>query len=129
MKVTKTSQLTGKVHTREIPITDEQYAEYARGSVPLQSAFPWLSANDREFLLTGATPGEWDTLRHPDDPPACNGICLTASDIGLFGSEIAYAHPFCEVHGDGCPGYADGQTDDAGRPMCATCGAYADEHR
>ncbi len=32
----------------------------------------------------------------------CNGICLTASDIGVgeYGDMIAYAHPDCEEHGD-----------------------------
>lgn len=32
----------------------------------------------------------------------CNGICLTASDIGLgeYGDVVAYAHPDCPEHGD-----------------------------
>lgn len=34
----------------------------------------------------------------------CNGICLTAADIGLpeysRDGEVAYAHPDCPVHGD-----------------------------
>jgi hypothetical protein len=34
----------------------------------------------------------------------CNGICLTASDIGLpeyhRSGEVAYAHPDCLAHGD-----------------------------
>lgn len=32
----------------------------------------------------------------------CNGICLTAADIGLgeYGSMVAYAHPDCPEHGD-----------------------------
>lgn len=31
----------------------------------------------------------------------CNGLCLTAAEIGLpeFGSQIAYAHPECDLHG------------------------------
>lgn len=35
--------------------------------------------------------------------PECNGICLTAADIGVpacGGDMIAYAHPDCPVHGD-----------------------------
>ncbi len=31
--------------------------------------------------------------------PECNGICLTAADIGLYSNDIAYPHPDCEVHG------------------------------
>lgn len=34
----------------------------------------------------------------------CNGICLTAADIGLpeysRTGEVAYAHPDCPEHGD-----------------------------
>ena len=33
----------------------------------------------------------------------CNGICLTAADIGLpeYGNQVAYGHPDCPLHGDG----------------------------
>jgi hypothetical protein len=70
MKITKISQLSGKTHTREIDVDPDVYAAwvYARTSptgrrkAPLvQDAFPHLSADDREFLLTGATPTEWQT--------------------------------------------------------------------
>lgn len=32
----------------------------------------------------------------------CNGICVTADDLGLseFGSGVAYPHPDCPEHGD-----------------------------
>lgn len=32
----------------------------------------------------------------------CNGICMSAADIGLdeYGSMIAYPHPDCPEHGD-----------------------------
>ena len=32
--------------------------------------------------------------------PIDDGICLTASDIGLPGNDVAYPHPTCPVHGD-----------------------------
>lgn len=34
--------------------------------------------------------------------PLCNGICLTASEVGLSGypGQIAYPHPECELHSD-----------------------------
>src|SRR5690554_1957355 len=28
----------------------------------------------------------------------CNGICLTGADIGVPATEVAYAHPECELH-------------------------------
>lgn len=36
------------------------------------------------------------------EPPECNGICLSAADIGVpeAGDVIAYAHPDCPEHGD-----------------------------
>lgn len=32
----------------------------------------------------------------------CNGICLSAADIGVpeAGNVVAYAHPDCPAHGD-----------------------------
>lgn len=37
----------------------------------------------------------------PKSEEECNGICLTAADIGVpeYGG-IAYAHPDCPAHGD-----------------------------
>ena len=128
MLVTRISQLTGKKHTREIDIDPILLQGYERGEISL-AALDRLSANDREFIKTGITPVEWDTLRHPDDPPECNGMCLTGSDIGVPGSGIAYAHPSCEVHGTGCPGFEGGHHDGVFREICVHCGAYADEHR
>jgi len=48
----------------------------------------------------------------------CNGICLTASDIGLpefhRSGEVAYAHPDCPVHGDPMDAEPDAEVCDAG---------------
>lgn len=30
---------------------------------------------------------------------ACNGLCLTGSDVGILSAEIAYPHPDCPEHG------------------------------
>lgn len=44
------------------------------------------------------------TIKTNKDELECNGICLTAADIGLpeysRDGEVAYAHPECEKHGD-----------------------------
>lgn len=34
---------------------------------------------------------------------SCNGICLHSYEIGLPGSQIAYAHPDCDLHGSRDP--------------------------
>ena len=59
MNITKRSQLTGIEHTREIECTEEGMQSWLSGNYLIQRAFPNLSADDREFILTGITPEEW----------------------------------------------------------------------
>lgn len=67
MLITKVSAASGEVHTREINITQEQLklVNEPNGAL-IQSIVPFLSADDREFLLTGITPEEWKAL-FPDE--------------------------------------------------------------
>lgn len=58
MKITRKSLLTGKTHTREINITNEQLEQWRLGR-HIQWVCPQLSPEDREFLISGATPEEW----------------------------------------------------------------------
>lgn len=59
MKVTRTSKLSGKVHTMDIDTTYEQLVKYAKGDCKVQDIFPHLSADEREFIKSGITPEEW----------------------------------------------------------------------
>jgi hypothetical protein len=61
MKITKTSKLTGAVHTREIAVTGDQIAELndSKRTRLIQHICPHLDAEDREFLMTGITSEEW----------------------------------------------------------------------
>ena len=59
MKVTKKSMFTGKVREIDLPCTPEQF-EILQNGTPIQDAFPDLSVDQREFLLTGAWEDEWD---------------------------------------------------------------------
>lgn len=61
MEITKTSVFTGNTNTRNIDVTPEQIAAWQGGEL-IQNAMPHLSADDREFLMTGATPEEWDEM-------------------------------------------------------------------
>jgi len=48
-----------------LPLTQEEYDEgnaKHKDGVLIQHAFPTLNADQREFLMTGATPGEWDSV-------------------------------------------------------------------
>lgn len=58
--VVKRSMLTGKVHSRVIPISAAEYEEWRVSRSLIQNTFPHLSADDREFLISGITPEEWD---------------------------------------------------------------------
>lgn len=70
MQITRTSMLTGKTHTREIKCQQFQLDLYASGQYLIQDIFPMLSDNDREFIMTGATPEEWAELFPEGDEEA-----------------------------------------------------------
>lgn len=66
MQVIRKSILSGKENTLEINCTQEQLDEYAKGKGLVQSIFPNLSDDDREFIMTGITKEEWD-IEIPDE--------------------------------------------------------------
>jgi len=53
--------VSGVTRTLDLPVTQQQLDSYAQGAL-LQNAFPNLSADEREFLKTGITSEEWDSL-------------------------------------------------------------------
>ena len=61
MLITRRSPLSGKVNTRDIPVTETQLADWNAG-VLIQEAMPNISADDHEFIMTGITPEEWKTI-------------------------------------------------------------------
>ena len=61
MKITRTSMVSGETRTLDLPVTEEQLNKYASGAL-LQDAFPQLSPGDREFIKTGITNEEWESL-------------------------------------------------------------------
>ena len=61
MKITRTSIFTKITRTVELPITEQQLAAWQTGTL-IQDAFPHLTPDQREFLLSGATSEEWDQL-------------------------------------------------------------------
>ena len=66
MKITRTSSLSGKVNTREIDVTDAQIMLWQSG-VHIQDAMPNVPAEEREFIMTGITPEEWDEAFKEDE--------------------------------------------------------------
>ena len=62
MKVTRRSIVSGKTHTKDLPITPAQYVKYIRGEGYIQDIMPDLPPEDREFIINGVTPEEWNNV-------------------------------------------------------------------
>lgn len=60
MLITRTSPFSGNTNSMEIEVTQEQLSSWENG-VLIQNAMPNLSADEREFIMTGITPEEWDS--------------------------------------------------------------------
>ena len=60
MLITKTSPFSGNTNSMEIEVTQEQLSSWENGTL-IQNAMPNLSADEREFIMTGITPEEWDS--------------------------------------------------------------------
>jgi len=67
VKISKLDPLTGKINTLTLDITQEQYDNWFYGML-IQKAMPHLSADDREFLITGLMPNSFDKLHNIEEP-------------------------------------------------------------
>jgi hypothetical protein len=65
MKIVRKSPFTGKVNTKDLPITEEEIKRWQSGEL-IQKVWPQLSPGDREFLMTGITDDEWDDIFKKD---------------------------------------------------------------
>jgi hypothetical protein len=61
MNITRTSPVTGKENTMYIDVCREQMDSWMNGML-IQKAMPNISADEREFIMTGSTPEDWDTM-------------------------------------------------------------------
>ena len=59
MKIKRKSVFSGVERTREVSIDTKHYAEYQAGYGALSDIAPYLSSEDREFILSGMTQQEW----------------------------------------------------------------------
>ena len=59
--IERKSPFSGKTNQMSIDVSEEQIAAWQSGTV-IQYAMPHLSADEREFILSGITPKEWDEL-------------------------------------------------------------------
>ena len=61
MMISKISDMSNKMHTMDIDVTDEQLQDWRDGTA-IQDAMPNLTPDEREFIKTGITPKEWAFL-------------------------------------------------------------------
>jgi len=76
LEVTKKSILSGKTNTMTLDITQEHLDKYEQvGGLLVQAVFPNLSKEEREFLISGITPDEWNNTfgEEEDDDDGCIG--------------------------------------------------------
>lgn len=66
MIIQKLHPITGQLNQLDLPITDRQLATWKAGAY-VQDAFPQLSADEREFLISGLLPGEYDAIYTEED--------------------------------------------------------------
>lgn len=66
MLITRTSALSGITRTIHLPINSVDMKMFESGAL-VQHAFPYLSPGQREFIMTGATPEEWDEVFGDED--------------------------------------------------------------
>ena len=61
MKITRTSILSGETRTMELDVTDVQLWNWEAGMLA-QDAFPSLTPDEREFIISGVTAEEWEAF-------------------------------------------------------------------
>ena len=61
MLVRKQHLITGEMNMMDLPVTQDQLDLFQMPGRPnVQEIFPQLNADEREFLITGMLPGEYD---------------------------------------------------------------------
>ena len=66
MQIVRRSPLSGNINVMDLPITQLQLDRWQAGELA-QNVFCGLSADEREFIMTGITPQEWDEQFGPEE--------------------------------------------------------------
>ncbi len=63
------SPLSGKMNTLDICLDMDDYLKWVGGQGLIQDLMPYLTADERAFLMTGITKEEWDEMfkEEPND--------------------------------------------------------------
>jgi hypothetical protein len=68
MLIRNKSIISGEEREMDLPITEEQLNNWKNGML-IQNAMPNLTPAQREFLISGITPEEWDEFLNENDYP------------------------------------------------------------
>lgn len=67
MIITRKSIFTGIERSLDLNINEEDLNRWLKGEDLIQNIFPHLTDNEREFILSGTTPEEWDEFTTDED--------------------------------------------------------------
>jgi len=62
MRIKRTSVISGIERTRDIPVNPEDWVQYQMGYVSIEEAMPYLSNEDKEFIISGIVEKEWENI-------------------------------------------------------------------
>lgn len=60
MIIKRKSVYSGTIRSKNIPVDPQDWALYETGTASIHTALPYLSDEDRDFILSGIVEGEWD---------------------------------------------------------------------
>ena len=66
ISVKKRSPLTGEDNTMTLTVDDKRFLKWQMGKMPIMNAMPNLTDDEREFLITGFMPGEYEKFLGPE---------------------------------------------------------------
>tara|TARA_R110000744_G_scaffold46911_3_gene103518 strand:+ start:12956 stop:13159 length:204 start_codon:yes stop_codon:yes gene_type:complete len=66
MLISNVSTLTGNTSEMEIDVSLTNLTDW-QGGMLIQDAMPHISSGEREFIMSGITPTEWDVFAEEDD--------------------------------------------------------------
>jgi hypothetical protein len=69
MEITRVSPVTGITNTIFIDVSIDQVLQWQHGAL-IQDVMPELSPDEREFIMSGISPTEWDDLFADEGFPA-----------------------------------------------------------
>ncbi len=70
MLIRKESVISGAINEMDLDVTQAELNRHVDGELA-QDLWPHMPPEDREFLITGALPGEWEALMAGEDFEDC----------------------------------------------------------